>query len=87
MNHFFSAFRSITQAQLLLQGRWTKKSPAAAERAAELESRAKECFARCDLNSDGRITLEEFLSAGGPVAEQFELVDDDEEEEDDSKKK
>ena len=44
----------------------------------ELMDKVKSTMAECDLNSDGKITEEEFLKAGSEVAKMFELADSDE---------
>ncbi len=44
-----------------------------------MEARAKSIFEQCDLNDDGKISQEEFLKAGGSVAEMFELEGDGDE--------
>ncbi len=44
----------------------------------ELMDKVKATFSECDLNSDGKITEEEFLKAGSEVAKMFELADSDE---------
>ena len=46
--------------------------------AVELMDKVKSTFSECDLNSDGKITEEEFLKAGTEVAKMFELADSDE---------
>ena len=40
---------------------------------ADLEERIKSIFSQCDLNTDGKITEEEFVKAGATIAEMFEL--------------
>ncbi len=44
----------------------------------ELVEKVKSYFRQCDLNSDGKITEDEFLKAGSDIAEEFELADSDE---------
>ena len=44
----------------------------------ELMDKVKSTMAECDLNSDRKITEEEFLKAGSEVAKMFELADSDE---------
>ena len=39
----------------------------------------KSIFSQCDLNTDGKITEEEFLKAGVSIAEMFELEAADDE--------
>jgi hypothetical protein len=46
--------------------------------AVDLLEKSKSIFSDCDLNSDGKITEEEFLKSGADVAEMFELADSDE---------
>ena len=59
--HFFR----LTKAQFDLQGKTLTDS--------ECEERVKSIFSQCDLNTDGKITEEEFLKAGVSIAEMFEL--------------
>ena len=44
----------------------------------ELLEKVKSYFRECDLNSDGKITEDEFLKAGAEIGEMFELADSDE---------
>ncbi len=62
---------SITRAQHRLEGRNPDELA--------VEARAKSIFEQCDLNDDGKISQEEFLKAGGSVAEMFELEGDGDE--------
>ena len=58
-------FFRLTKAQFDLQGKTLTDS--------ECEERVKSIFSQCDLNTDGKITEEEFLKAGVSIAEMFEL--------------
>jgi len=55
----------LTKAQFDLQGKTLTD--------AECEERIKSIFSQCDLNTDGKITEEEFVKAGATIAEMFEL--------------
>ena len=55
----------LTKAQFDLQGKTLTDE--------ECEERVKSIFSQCDLNTDGKITEEEFLKAGVSIAEMFEL--------------
>ena len=46
--------------------------------AVELLDKVKSTLNECDLNSDGKITEDEFLKSGTEVAKMFELADSDE---------
>lgn len=58
----------ITEAKLRMEGEKVDMS--------KLEDRVSACFRQCDINKDGKITLEEFLKTGETVAEMFELEGD-----------
>ena len=58
-------FYRLTKAQFDLQGKTLTD--------AECEDRIKSIFSQCDLNTDGKITEEEFVKAGATIAEMFEL--------------
>ena len=58
-------FYRLTKAQFDLQGKTLTD--------ADLEERIKSIFSQCDLNTDGKITEEEFVKAGATIAEMFEL--------------
>jgi len=58
----------ITAAKLRMEGEKADSK--------KLEDRVTACFRQCDINKDGKITLEEFLKTGETVAEMFELEGD-----------
>jgi neurocalcin delta len=60
--------KQITEAKLKMEGEKVD--------AKKVEDRVNACFRQCDINQDGKITLEEFLKTGEGVAEMFELEGD-----------